>query len=75
MIANSKIVPIPLKQRKSKLLISEESVQICIDEINAKNNDDEEPKLNLTESAMELIQSEVTYRLFYLLRVNNYFNL
>lgn len=67
VIANSKITPIPLRKRKSQLVISERSIQICIDEINSQQND--LPNLIITESAMKLVQAEVTYRLFYLLRV------
>lgn len=68
MIASSKITPIPLRNRKNQLIISKESIQICINEIDSKKNKDES-NLNITDSAMELIQTEVTYRLFYLLRV------
>lgn len=73
VIANSKIKPIPLTGRKSQLVISEKSIQICVDELNSKRNIKEEPVFNLTDSAMKLVQAEVTYRLFYLLRVNNYY--
>lgn len=68
IIANSKITPIPLSDRTNHLLISKKSIQICIDEMN-KNLPSEEPRLNVTEAAIELIQAEVTYRLFYLIRV------
>lgn len=73
LIANSKITPISLRNRKSHLIISEESIQICINEIDSKNSKDES-NLNVTSSAIKLIQTEVTYRLFYLLRVRNYLN-
>lgn len=68
IIANSKIVPIPRRGRKSQLVISKKSVQICIDEIN-KSIKDNEPSLIMTEPAITLVTTEVTYRLFYLLRV------
>lgn len=66
IIANSKIKPIPLRERTSQLVISEKSIQICVDEINSK---DDKNKMDLTEPALKLVQAEVTYRLFYLLRV------
>lgn len=69
IIANSKITPIPLSNRTNHLVISKRSIEICIDEINNKNLSKDEPNLNLTEPAIELVQIEVTYRLFYLLRV------
>lgn len=69
VIANSKIKPISLRERKSQLVITERSVQICIDEINKTNHEDNQQKLILTDDAMKLVQAEVTYRLFYLLRV------
>lgn len=69
IIANSKITPIPLRERESQLIISEKSILVCIDEINKKSSADNQPKLNLTEPALKLVQTEVTYRLFYLLRV------
>lgn len=68
VIASSDIKPIPLRERTSKLLISQQSIQICIDEIN-KRKRVADPPLNLIESALELVQTEVTYKLFYLLRV------
>lgn len=73
VIANSKITPIPLIERKSHLVISEKSVQICVDELNSKRNVKEQQMFNLNEPAMKLVQAEVTYRLFYLLRVRQYF--
>lgn len=69
VIADSKITPISLRERKSQLIISEKSIRICIDELNRKKNV-KERFLNLTESATKLVQTEVTYRLFYLLRVS-----
>ncbi|VVC27342.1 Hypothetical protein CINCED_3A021521 [Cinara cedri] len=66
-IADSKIKQIPLKERKHKLVISEKSIHICIDEHNG-NLKANQPNLKLTPSAIKLIQAEVTYRLFYLLR-------
>lgn len=75
VIANSNINAIPLRERTSQLLVSKKSIQICIDEINKKKLVDNLP-LNLTESALELMQAEVTYKLFHLLRVRiiNIFN-
>lgn len=68
IIANSKIIPIPLSKRTSHLVITERSIQICMDEINSKCLKDN-PNPDLTDEAMITIQAEVTYRLFYLLRV------
>ncbi|CAI6354004.1 unnamed protein product [Macrosiphum euphorbiae] len=67
IIANSKIFPIPLSKRNSHLVITERSIQICMDEINSKYNKDN-PNPDLTHEAMITVQAEVTYRLFYLLR-------
>lgn len=72
IIADSKIKPIPLRERKHQLVISEKSIQICVDEYNANLKADQS-NLNLTPPALELIQAEVTYRLFYLLRVIKYY--
>lgn len=72
VIANSKIVPIPQKNRKHHLVISKESVQICIDEINNRIPTNSASTLIVTEPAIDLITAEVTYRLFYLLRVRVY---
>jgi len=77
IIATSKIVPIPLRGRNSQLIISKKSVQICIDEIN-KSVAHNAPTLIVTEQALTLVTTEVTFRLFYLLRVrintcNHYF--
>jgi len=68
IIANSKIIPIPLSKRNSHLVITKRSIQICMDEINNKCNKDN-PNPDLTDEAMIIVQAEVTYRLFYLLRV------
>lgn len=65
----SKITPISQRGRKSKLVITDRSIKICVEEINSKKNKDDEPDLVMSESAIELMQIEVTYRLFYLLRV------
>ncbi|XP_026820234.1 uncharacterized protein LOC113558859 isoform X2 [Rhopalosiphum maidis] len=67
VIANSKITPIPLRKRIKHLVITERSVKICMDEVNSKNNKDS-PSSNLTDEAIKIVQAEVTYRLFYLLR-------
>ncbi|XP_022168909.1 uncharacterized protein LOC111032763 isoform X2 [Myzus persicae] len=67
IIANSKINPIPLSERLSHLVITERSIKICMDEINSKSHKDN-PSLDLTDEALETVQAEVTYRLFYLLR-------
>ncbi|XP_060845060.1 mucin-2-like isoform X2 [Rhopalosiphum padi] len=67
VIANSKITPIPLRKRIRHLVITERSVKICMDEVNSKNNKDS-PSSNLTDEAIKIVQAEVTYRLFYLLR-------
>lgn len=69
VFANSDIKPIPLRDRTSQLLISQKSVEICVDEINKKKRTADNPPLILTEGALELIQAEVTFKLFYLLRV------
>lgn len=69
IIANSKITPIPLDNRTNHLIISKRSIEICIDEMNNKNLSNDQPSVNLTDPAIELVQIEVTYRLFYLLRV------
>lgn len=72
IIADSKIEPIPLAERKNQLVISKKSIQICIDEINKKNpTTDHQPYLKINDPAIETIQAEVTYRLFYLLRVSS----
>lgn len=68
IIANSKIIPIPLSKRTRQLVITERSIKICMDEINSKSDKDN-PSLNITDAAIETVQAEVTYRLFYLLRV------
>lgn len=73
VIASSNIIPIPLRERTSQLVISEKSIQICIEELRSQYMADSYPILNLTEPAFKLVQTEVTYRLFYLLRVNNLF--
>lgn len=71
IIADSKINPIPLKERKNQLVITKKSIQICVDEINKKNpTTDNQLYLKIDEPAIETIQAEVTYRLFYLLRVS-----
>jgi len=70
IIADSKIKPISQRDRKSHLVISKKSVEICIDEMNSKRNTNDTPIITVTEPAKNLITSEVTYRLFYLLRVN-----
>jgi len=68
VIANSKITPIPLRKRIKHLVITERSVKICMDEVNSKHSKDS-PNSNLTDEAVNIVQAEVTYRLFYLLRV------
>jgi len=68
IIANSKINPISLSERIKHLVITDRSIQICMDEINSKYNKDN-PDSNLTDEALKLVQAEVTYKLFYLLRV------
>lgn len=68
IIANSKITPIPLRKRIKHLVITERSVKICMDEVNSKHSKDS-PNSNLTDAAINIVQAEVTYRLFYLLRV------
>lgn len=65
----SKITPISQRGRKSKLVITDRSIKICVEEMNSKKSKDDEPDLVMSESAIELMQLEVTYRLFYLLRV------
>lgn len=65
----SKITPISQRGRKSKLVITDRSIKICVEEINSKKCKDDEPDLIMSESAIKLMQCEVTYRLFYLLRV------
>ncbi|XP_025196684.1 probable serine/threonine-protein kinase nek3 isoform X2 [Melanaphis sacchari] len=67
VIANSKITPIPLRKRIKHLVITERSIKICMDEINNKHYKDS-PNSNLTDAAIKVVQAEVTYRLFYLLR-------
>lgn len=65
----SKITPISQRGRKSKLVITDRSIKICVEEINNKKSKDDEPDLVMSQPAIELMQIEVTYRLFYLLRV------
>jgi len=69
IIANSKITPIPPSERLGHLLISVRSIQICIDEANNKCHKDNK-KFELTDEGIKLLQAEVTYKLFYLLRVS-----
>ncbi|XP_050530241.1 uncharacterized protein LOC126899395 [Daktulosphaira vitifoliae] len=68
VLATSKIVPIPLKGRKSHLVISDRTIKMVVDELNQKNITDNESILKLTPASMEIVQAEVSYRLFYLLR-------
>lgn len=73
IIADCNIKPIPLRKRTKQLVVSKKSIDVCIDEYNEKCIDQENSDLNLTPEAIELVQAEVTYRLFYLLRVMKYY--
>lgn len=65
----TKITPISQRGRKNKLVITDRSIKICVEEMNKKKFKDDELKLIISEPAVQLMQAEVTYRLFYLLRV------
>ncbi|XP_050438305.1 uncharacterized protein LOC126844276 isoform X2 [Adelges cooleyi] len=67
IIASSKITPIPLKGRKGLLVISEGTIKMVINELNDRHvcsGDSTE----LTQEGIEIMQTEVSHKLFHLIR-------